>query len=93
MHDVIHLILDCCNNLRVSAAGIVYSDSCVKVKVWCAILIIQIHALSSLSDEIESIEVITNPGAAYDATVTSVVKIKTAKRQGDGDRSKVFTKP
>ena len=40
MHNVIHLILDCCNNLRVSAAGIVYGDSCVKVKVWCAILII-----------------------------------------------------
>ena len=55
MHDVIHLILDCCNNLRVSAAGIVYGDSCVKVKVWCAILIIQIHALSSLSDEIETL--------------------------------------
>ena len=55
MHDVIHLILDCCNNLRVSAAGIVYGDSCVKVKVWCAILIIQIHALGSLSDEIETL--------------------------------------
>ena len=55
MHDVIHLILDCCNNLRVSAAGIVYGDSCVKVKVWCAILIIEIHALCGLSDEIETL--------------------------------------
>ena len=45
-----------------------------------------------LSDEIESIEVITNPGAAYDATVTSVVKIKTAKRQGDGFSFNVFGK-
>ena len=36
------------------------------------------------SNEIQSIEVITNPGAQYDATVRSVVRIKTIKRQGDG---------
>lgn len=36
------------------------------------------------SDEIQSIEVITNPGAEYDATVRSVVRIKTIRRQGDG---------
>ena len=36
------------------------------------------------SNEIQSIEVISNPGAAYDATVRAVVRIKTIKRQGDG---------
>ena len=36
------------------------------------------------SNEIQSIEVITNPGAQYDATVHSVVRIRTIRRQGDG---------
>ena len=36
------------------------------------------------SNEIQSIEVITNPGAQYDATVRAVVRIKTIKRQGEG---------
>lgn len=36
------------------------------------------------SNEIQSIEVITNPGAQYDATVRAVVRIKTIRRQGDG---------
>ncbi len=36
------------------------------------------------SNEIQSIEVITNPGAMYDATVRAVVRIRTIKRQGDG---------
>jgi len=36
------------------------------------------------SNEIQSIEVITNPGAQYDATVNSVVRIKTVRRQGEG---------
>ena len=36
------------------------------------------------SEEIQSVEVITNPGAQYDATVSSVVRIKTVRRQGDG---------
>lgn len=37
-----------------------------------------------MSDEIANVEVITNPGAAYDATVSAVVRIKTVRRQGDG---------
>jgi len=36
------------------------------------------------SEDIQSIEVISNPGAQYDATVRSVVRIKTIKRQGEG---------
>ena len=36
------------------------------------------------SNEIQSIEVITNPGAQYSATVRSVVRIRTIRRQGDG---------
>ena len=36
------------------------------------------------SNEIQSVEVITNPGAQYDASVRSVVRIKTIRRKGDG---------
>ena len=36
------------------------------------------------SEEIQSVEVITNPGAQYDATISSVVRIKTIRREGDG---------
>ena len=36
------------------------------------------------SNEIQSVEVITNPGAQYDATVQAVVRIRTIKRQGEG---------
>ena len=36
------------------------------------------------SNEIQSVEVINNPGAQYDATVRAVVRIRTIRRQGDG---------
>jgi hypothetical protein len=36
------------------------------------------------SEDIKSIEVIMNPGASYDATVTSVIKIRTVRKPGDG---------
>ena len=36
------------------------------------------------SNEIQSVEVITNPGAQYDATVNAVVRIRTIRRQGEG---------
>lgn len=36
------------------------------------------------SQDIVSIEVITNPGAKYDASVQSVIRIKTRKPQGEG---------
>jgi hypothetical protein len=36
------------------------------------------------SEEIASVEVITNPGAQYDAMISSVVRIKTIRREGDG---------
>lgn len=45
-----------------------------------------------LSDEIANVEVITNPGAMYDATVTAVVRIKTVRRQGDGFSFNTFAK-
>ena len=36
------------------------------------------------SEEIKSVEVITNPGAQYDATISAVVRIKTVRREGTG---------
>ena len=45
-----------------------------------------------LSDEIANVEVITNPGAMYDATVSAVVRIKTVRRQGDGLSLNAFAK-
>lgn len=36
------------------------------------------------SNEIQSVEVINNPGAQYDAQVRSVVRIKTIRKQGEG---------
>ena len=36
------------------------------------------------SDEIKNIELITNPGSRYDATVKAVIRIQTVKHKGDG---------
>lgn len=36
------------------------------------------------SKEIESVDVVQNPGARYDATVKAVIRIQTIKRAGDG---------
>ena len=36
------------------------------------------------SEDVQSVEVINNPGAQYDATVTAVVRIKTLRREGEG---------
>lgn len=36
------------------------------------------------SDEIKSVELVTNPGARYDATVKAVVRIQTVRRKGEG---------
>ena len=48
----------------------------------------EVHDLSELdqlkSEDIKSVEVITNPGAKYDASVKSVVIIRTKKPQGEG---------
>ena len=48
----------------------------------------QIQDISELdnikSSDIKSVEVIQNPGAAYDASVNAVIKIKTIKKKGEG---------
>lgn len=36
------------------------------------------------SKDIKSVDVVTNPGARYDADVNAVIRIKTIKRQGEG---------
>ena len=37
-----------------------------------------------MSEDIRSVEVVSNPGALYGGDVSSVVRIRTVKRQGDG---------
>lgn len=48
----------------------------------------QVHDMNQLaqlnSADIKNIEVITNPGAKYDASVKSVIRINTKKPQGEG---------
>ena len=36
------------------------------------------------SDEIKNVELITNPGSKYDASVKAVIRIQTVRRQSDG---------
>ena len=36
------------------------------------------------SEDIKEVELVTNPGAKYDSTVKSVIRVRTVKRQGDG---------
>lgn len=54
----------------------------------------QLRDLSELerlsSKDIQSVEVITNPGSEYDVTVKSVIKIKTVKPKGEGFSTDVF---
>ena len=42
------------------------------------------------SDNVKNVEIITAPGAKYDATVKSVIRIKTIKKQGEGWSGKNF---
>ena len=48
----------------------------------------KLHDMNELkqmrSEEVQSVEVINNPGAQYDASVSSVVRIKTIRREGEG---------
>ena len=39
---------------------------------------------SLMSEEVKSIDVVNNPGAAYGAEIKAVVRIKTIRRQGEG---------
>ena len=45
-----------------------------------------------MSDEVSQVEVITNPGAIYDATVTAVVRIHTLRRKAAGLSLDLFGK-
>ena len=48
----------------------------------------KLHDMNELkqmrSEDVQSVEVINNPGAQYDATVSAVVRIKTLRREGEG---------
>ena len=48
----------------------------------------KLHDMNELkqmrSEDVQSVEVISNPGAQYDATVTSVVRIRTVRHEGEG---------
>ena len=48
----------------------------------------KLHDMNELkqmrSENVQNVEVITNPGAQYDAAVSSVVRIRTVRRDGEG---------
>ena len=48
----------------------------------------KLHDMNELkqmrSEDVQSVEVINNPGAQYDATVTAVVRIRTLRHEGEG---------
>ena len=48
----------------------------------------KLHDMNELkqmrSEDVQSVEVINNPGAQYDATVTAVVRIRTMRHEGEG---------
>ena len=48
----------------------------------------KLHDMNELkqmrSEDVQSVEVINNPGAQYDATVTAVVRIRTLRNEGEG---------
>ena len=48
----------------------------------------KLHDMNELkqmrSEDVQSVEVINNPGAQYDATVSAVVRIRTVRREGEG---------
>ena len=48
----------------------------------------KLHDMNELkqmrSEDVQSVEVINNPGAQYDATVSAVVRIRTIRREGEG---------
>ena len=55
MHDIIDLIFDGCNNLRVSASGIIYRDTCIEIQIRSSIFIVHVHALGCLCQEIKTL--------------------------------------
>ena len=44
------------------------------------------------SSDIKNVELITSPGAKYDATVSSVIRVKTVKKQGEGLSGSLISK-
>lgn len=49
----------------------------------------ELHQLKS--DDIKSIEIVTAPGAKYDASVKAVIRIRTIHRQGEGWSGESYT--
>ena len=49
----------------------------------------ELHQLKS--DNIKSIEIVTAPGAKYDASVKAVIRIRTIRRQGEGWSGESYT--
>ena len=55
MHDIVELLFCCCNNFRVSVSGVVYGDSCVKVKIRRSVFVVHVHPLCGFCKEIETL--------------------------------------
>ena len=55
MHDVFYLVFYRCHYFRVTVSCAVYCNTCIKVKIWCSVLIIDIHAVCCFSKKIKAL--------------------------------------
>ena len=54
MHDVFYLIFDSSYNFRVTVSCTVYCNTSIKIKIWCSVFIVYIHAVCCLSKKIKT---------------------------------------
>ena len=55
MHDVVHLVLDGGDHLRIAVAGRVDRDARVKIQIRGAVFVVKVHAFGSFRNEVETL--------------------------------------